>query len=224
MRQNRSEVALTAIPFSNYEVVLTCYSSTIIEHMISYTSSKPRSAVAYFYFDFNDAKKQRLQNCLSCLIAQLCQSMSTIPEKLKSLHNRCSGANQTPSLNDLTEVMSSFVTVNEFDNILLILDALDECPKDGDENFRSELLEWIMEISGQLSSSLRLLVTSRPEPDIGDMLCPAFQSLSIQGSQVKSDIGRYIQSQLSKDSKLRSLLSDVKAEIEKILADGADGM
>ena len=187
--------------------------------MKSCTSPKTRSAVAYFYFDFNDPEKQKLQNCLSSLIAQLCGLALAIPEKLKSMYNRCGRGNQTPSLNDLKDIMSYFATASEFNDIFLILDALDECPKDGNEDSRSELLEWIQEISNQLSFSVRLLVTSRPEPDIGKILCPpAFRSVSIQGSQVKSDISRYIQSQLS------GFPISMKPAIEKTLTDKADGM
>jgi hypothetical protein len=53
---------------------------------------------------------------------------------------------------------------------------------------------------------------------------PSLGSLSVQGSQLDSDIQRYIGSQLSIDPKLNKLSIDVKATIEKTLMDGADGM
>src|SRR5438270_5950845 len=57
-------------------------SSTVIEHMKAYSSSKPKHAVSYFYFDFNDTEKQNATNCASSLIAQLCSQVPDLPEKL----------------------------------------------------------------------------------------------------------------------------------------------
>jgi hypothetical protein len=205
---------------------LTWCSSTVIEHMKAYSSSKPKHAVAYFYFDFNDTEKQNAANCVSSLIAQLCSQVADLPEKLTDLYKRCNNGNQKPPIHDLKEMLLLFARSKQFGDLFIIFDAVDECPKKEREELRAEVLELIIEVNNQSLSNIHLLITSRPEQDIKEKLMdlPTLRSLSIQGSQVDSDIQQYIGSQLSTDPKLNKLSIDVKASIEKTLMDGADGM
>ena len=86
-------------------------------------------------------------------------------------------------------------------------------PKEWEER---ELVELIIEMKSWSPSNLHLLVTSRPEPDIEEMLMPLLtvQAISIQGSQVESDIKVHVASQLATDPKLKGWSSDLKAHIE----------
>ena len=100
--------------------------------------------IAYFYFDFNNDVKQNVTNCLSSLLGQICHQSGLVLEALHKLHKKCSDGCQTPALHDLTEVIRIYATGNDLQNIYIVLDALDECPK-GD--LRDELLSLIKDIS-----------------------------------------------------------------------------
>jgi hypothetical protein len=193
--------------------------------MKAYCDSKPNLAVAYFYFDFNDTDKQNAATYVSSLIAQLCSQVVNLPEKLKELYKRCNNGKQKAAIYDLKSVLALFAEMKELD-IFIVADALDECPKGREKGFREELLELIVEVKAWPISNIHLLVTSRPEPDIGEKLTPLLttKAISIQGSEVESDIKLYIGSQLSTDPKLRKWSSEVKEEIEKTLIAGAKGM
>jgi len=200
--------------------VTDAISSTIIEHMKEYCET-PGFALAYFYFDFNDTGKQKVSNLVSSLIAQLCNKVVDLPGQLKELYKRCNNGQQQAAVRELSATLS--LIVRDFEDVFIVIDALDECPKDGE---RGELLTLIEEIHARQLSRIHLLVTSRPETDIKEMLMSWVGSWAIplQGFQVDSDINLHVRSQLSADPKLKKWPDKVKAEVEEALTAGAKGM
>jgi ankyrin repeat domain-containing protein 50 len=194
-------------------------SSTIVEHMKEYCK-KPDFALAYFYFDFNDTEKQEVSNFVSSLIAQLCSKVVDLPEQLKELHKRCNNGQEKAAMHELKAALSGMV--KDFEDVFIIVDALDECPKNGE---REELLGLITEMKSWSPSNLHLLATSRQEPDIKEALTSLTNSaITIQGSEVESDIKLHIVRELATDPKLKNWSSDIKFEIESTLVAGANGM
>jgi hypothetical protein len=203
---------------------LTLSSSTIIEHIKGYCDPEPTFAVAYFYFDFNDTEKQSPTSCVSSWIAQLCSQVEKLPQKLKDSYKTY--GHQEASLHHLKEILAQFAVTEELHDIFIVADALDECPRNREGNLRAELLELITEINSWSPSNIHLLITSRPEQDIKEILTslPTTRMISLHGSQVASDIKLHISSQLSTDPKLRTWPREEKAHIEKVLTMGANGM
>jgi ankyrin repeat domain-containing protein 50 len=194
-------------------------SSTIVEHMKKYCK-KPDFALAYFYFDFNDTKKQEVSSFVSSLVAQLCSKVVDLPEQLKELYKRCNNGQVRAAMHDLKAALS--VIAKGFEDVFIIADALDECPKNGE---REELLGLIKEIKSWSPSNLHLLATSRQEPDIEEVLISLTTlAISIQDSEVESDIKLHIAHELATHPKLKRWPSDIKIEIESILVAGANGM
>lgn len=70
------------------------------------------------------------------------------------------------------------------------------------------------------------LVTSRPEPDISELLLslPKTRAIPIQGSQITADIRLYIYKEIFTNLKLRKFTSKEKGKNEEILVAGANGM
>jgi hypothetical protein len=182
---------------------------------------KPGVALAYFYFDFNDTESQKVPTLVSSLVAQLCSKRDDLPEQLTGLFKECKESQRRATMRELKAILS--LSVRELEDVFIVIDALDECPK-GDE--RGELLRLIGDTKSWSLPNLHLLATSRKEPDIEDELTPLLTSVAIpiQGSEVESDIKLYIASELATDSKLRKWSSDIRAEIENTLAAGANGM
>jgi len=116
---------------------------------------------AYFYFDFNDSEKQNVQSFVSSLIVQLCRQLPELPEELEDLHSKCHNGQQILTVQRLTTALKNMI--GSFRSVLIVVDALDECPKSTEE--RDELLGIMMDIS---RSGYQLLVTSRMETDIAD--------------------------------------------------------
>ena len=113
--------------------------------------------------------------------------------------------------------------MNGLEDVFIVVDALDECPK---SSGREELLDLIRDIKSWSLPSLHLLATSRLEPDIKEALNHLLTSpeIPIQGPGVESDIKLHIHRQLATDVKLKKWSSDLKMEIEDTLVAGANGM
>jgi hypothetical protein len=128
---------------------------------------------------------------------------------------------QQATLSEFQDIL--FKVVENFKNVFIIIDALDECAKVGE---REDLLAMILNMKSRSLSSLHLLVTSRPEPDIKEALLPllTIPAIPVEGSPVDFDIGLYVSWQLANDPKLKKWLPHIKAEIEKTLVAGANGM
>lgn len=96
-------------------------------------------------------------------------------------------------------------------------------PKAGE---RAKLLVELQKLHARSLSNLHVLVTSRREPDIEEVLTPLLTSpsMSLEGSEVDSDIQLHLAHQLATDTKLKKWSSELKSEIEDTLKNGANGM
>jgi ankyrin repeat domain-containing protein 50 len=194
-------------------------SSTIVEHMKLHCE-KPGFALAYYYFDFKDTDKQEVSNFVSSLTAQLCCRLDPLPENLKELYKRCKNGQEKAAMQELKTALSE--TIKDLEDVFVVVDALDECPKYGK---REELLDLFAEIKSWSVPHLHILATSRQEHDIEQALLPLTHlEIPIRGSGVKSDIKLHIEHQLATDPKLNEWPDDVKSEIERVLVDRANGM
>lgn len=197
-------------------------SSVIIEQLKANCASKPNLAIAYFYFDFNEPEKQNATSFVTTLIAQLCNHVVDLPEKLKELYKACNNGSGVATLDALQAAL--FAVAEKFGDVFIVADALDECPKNG--NLREELLELIKDMNTRSLSNIHLLVTSRPESDIEELLksLSTTRVIPIQGSPIDADIKSYICNEISSDSKLKKFPIEEQKKIEKRLIEGADGM
>ena len=187
--------------------------------MLNQLHMKPNSAVLFFYFDFNDAKKQRHEKMIRSLICQL--SKYCVNLVLQDLYSSCSNGGRQPTgevlLSTLRQMMASL------EDTYMILDALDECAE------RDELLSDLEQILSWEDANLHMLTTSRREQDIVESLTPLSDSrnrIDIQSTLVSADIRTYVHDRLQVDRKLRRWQKDpkVQLEIEKTLVEKADGM
>jgi len=106
----------------------------------------------------------------------------------------------------------------------VIIDALDECPKEHEE--RSELCNLLRDMKGWTASNLHVLFTSRREVDLVeslDQVCTV-GSISIQGGGVQSDIRKFICAELLRNKRLSIWPTKIRDEIEHTLVQGAHGM
>jgi hypothetical protein len=196
----------------------TILSSTVIEHLQDHQSTHPDDAVAYFYFDFNDPRKQNVEECMRSVLAQLCCQCAEFPKELQDFfeqHSRYQKRNLT-----LQRLRSILLTViGYFDKVAIVLDALDECQQ------RPALMEEIELLVKDKSINLNMLVTSRKERDIEMVLETLLTyQISLQGEVVDDDIGLHVRHCLAQDPRLSRRPDAVKQEIEAALIEGAQGM
>jgi hypothetical protein len=172
----------------------TILTSTAIENTRDYCKSRSDCAIALFYFDFSDVTKQKVYEMLCSLICQLYSQTTIEIPALEFLYERCSRIHKL-GVQDLLGVLRE--SISNFSNTFIILDALDESIN------REVLLPILEKISRWGLKQLHMLITSRREPDIEQILDPLVtNSICIQNKLVDADIQLYIRDRLKKDAKL----------------------
>jgi hypothetical protein len=193
--------------------------------MIDQYEDNPKTAIAYFYFDFNDKEKQKPENLLSSLLAQLAQRASKsnrrVPRALKDLYtgskDAADGKKPPPTYDGMYSTLVSLVS--EFNQVYICLDALDECTD------RKRLLDLIKRILKESLTYLNILATSRKERDLEASLTKiATTCIDLQNAEVDADIQRYIEDELSNDWKFTEPPAEVKEDIKRALMGKAKGM
>lgn len=180
---------------------------------------KASFACAYFFFDNRNAENQLSShdNILRSLIQQLCDQSEKIPPALMRLYGR---GHQQPSTRALEIAFQSIVA--SFERVRIIIDAVDECIE------KERLLWWIKKRLPFNAHNLNIMVSSRQEPDIEDILiqedCVTSVTISrvtISASCSSSDIERYIDQKISE---LPSWDQEVRTLVRRKLIETADGM
>ena len=185
--------------------------------------------LAYFYFDFKDLKKQTRRDLLLSLVSQL--STCSVPccgvlHRVYEVHKE---GTQQPSDDTLKECLKHMLTLPGQSPIVIVLDALDECPvSSGLPPPRTEVLQFVKELVNLRLPGLYICATSRPEVDIRAVLEPlAFRSVSLHTeSGQKADIADYVRSVVnsSPSTAMRRWRADDKNLVIETLTERADGM
>ena len=185
-----------------------------------------KALMAYFYFDFRDVDKQKLQDLLPSLLIQLSAQSDPCCDTLSSLYSSHNRGVRKPHERAMIECLKGMLTLDERP-IYIILDAIDECPLSSSvPSPREEVLELVNELVGFRLPNLHICVTSRPELDIRAILEPLTPhpiSLHDQSGQ-QQDIADYVSSFVQSDRRMRRWRDEDKDLVIKTLPEKADGM
>jgi hypothetical protein len=189
------------------------------------------ASMAYFYFDFRDANKQRLRDLVPSLLTQLSSCSGPCCDILSDLYSAHDEGKNQPSDSNLTKCLKQMLTLLATDQRLtyLIIDALDESPNtSGIPSPRERVLCLVKELVELRLPNLRIYITSRPEIDIRDVLEPLTSlrvSLHDQSGQ-KQDIEDYVKSVVYSNSEpiMKRWRTEDKELVVEVLSERADGM
>ena len=196
-------------------------SSTIIEDISQYCDGSEQLAYGYFFFDGRDSQKglQRYEDLLRSLIWQFSTRSHEVPPALYELYEQCNSGIQQPTLEALRSTFP--LVLAGFQNVYLILDALDECAD------QIKLLNWIKEMAGWNVGKLHFLATSRQERDI-EVRLQALSPISVclEGDAVHLDIETYLDRMLQDDDEAMAWNRDeyIREHVKTSLLKGAHGM
>lgn len=193
----------------------TVLSSTVIQDLERRIENQPDTALAFFYFTFSDAQKQRYKDLLLSMVTELCRGRPIIASLLELYE---ASVPHSPSVEGLEETLVA--TLKELHVSYLVVDALDECP----EEQRDEAMQGLKRITHACPST-RVFITSRRETDIEDAMhgwCGL--QLAIDEGCVNADIDIFVKDALATDKKLKRLPVPVKEEIKKVFHEKSDGM
>ncbi|EKD13362.1 uncharacterized protein L3040_002778 [Drepanopeziza brunnea f. sp. 'multigermtubi'] len=209
----KSFLWLYGIPGSGKTVLC----STIIEQLVRYCQKMPKAAVAYFYFDFNNAGKRDVESLIRSLVTQLSAQSQTTPALLLELYKE--HQNGIRAADERTLVATLLNLMLTFHSVYIVLDALDE------SNECDEVLQFIHGLQSWDLLRLHILATSRQLAEIEESLASiATNKLCLQDAQMNEDIVLYIADKLQNDKKLSKWPPDIRLQIQAKLLEEEGGM
>jgi len=192
-------------------------SSTAIQYAFRHRRSDPHIGIAFFYFTFNDKSKQDVSAMLRALLLQLSNQLNDGHIDLARLRDRYrDGAPPVPEL-----IGSLRQLFQRFEDVYIIVDALDESPRN---EGREQVLDALADFRNWSLRGLHLLVTSRDEFDIREHLDPSpAEDVLMKNSGIEMDIEEFITGHLGQSRKLQKW-SLYHSRIKEALTAGAKGV
>jgi archaellum biogenesis ATPase FlaH len=163
----------------------TILSATILNHLLQLDTGHTTLA---FFFDYNDPKKQQLEDLLYLLAVQLYYTRGDAARTLVSLYTSHDDGCKEPDTEALSDCINTILGVTG--KAFVIIDALDECIT------RNELFHWI---KGSASNNAQILVTGRPEVDFRreiPRLIDERNCVPLDKRSVNANIHHYIEAML----------------------------
>ncbi|KAK0707760.1 ankyrin repeat-containing domain protein [Lasiosphaeris hirsuta] len=203
----------------------TILCSTIIDHLGRATASGGDAdggakRMTYYYFDFSDSRKHGVVNMLKSVIYQLLCATPRESEAATALYNGRREGTEEPTMEELVSLLMSEIALTEV--TYLVIDALDECP--GPRGERQVLFKGFLNAE-KLPENLKILVTSRQEPDIEAALNSIVtHKIGIQNCNVDDDVSVYVKREIERDATLMRWQPAMKKEILDAVVMGAHGM
>jgi hypothetical protein len=186
-----------------------------------------KASMAYFYFDFRDVDKQKLQNLLPSLLTQLSARSDpchTILSRLYYTHDR---GERKPNDRAMIECLKEMLSLEAQRPTYIILDALDECPITSSiPSPREEILDLVDELVNLHLPNIHICVTSRPEHDIRVVLeCLTKHPVSLHDeSGQREDIANFIASFVRSNRRMKRWREEDKNLVIKTLSEKVEGM
>ena len=185
------------------------------------------AAIAYYYFDFRDEKKQTRNGLLSSLLSQLSADSNPFCDIVSRLRSSHAGGTRKPTDKALAKCLRDMLSLPGRGPVYIIVDAIDECPNTTwTPSAREEVLELVQELVDWHLPHVHLCLTSRPEFDIRvvlEPLTPLQISLHDEIGQ-KEDIIKYINAVILSDKQMRKWRQEDKQLVIDDLSEKADGM
>ena len=193
----------------------TILTSIVVENLLTRFKNKQSVGIAYVYCNFRSQDQQRAEDLLASLLKQLIQGRPSLPESVKSLHNKHKDRHTRPSFDELSRTLQSVAGL--YSRVFIIVDALDECrATDGSRlRFLTETLAL------QSRHGVNVFTTSRFIPEVTEKFK---NSISLEIRASSEDVGRYLDSHMYRLPGFVRRSSDLQDEIKTAIVESVQGM
>lgn len=194
--------------------------STAIQHTFRHRGYNPKIGLAFFFFSFNDERKQDAAAMIRALVLQLSNQLGGDNTTLTNLHENY--RHGTPPDQALLDCLEKLVRAFQRD-VYILIDALDESPQ-GCKEQRQTVLQVLNDIRAWEEPKLHLLVTSREEVDIrNELLAIPGETVTMKNDGIDKDIAAFVAQHLRGNPRFRKWHAHLD-RIEKVLSERANGV
>lgn len=189
----------------------TILTSVVIDDLNNRFHRDNNVGIAYIYCNFRQQENQRIDKMLSSILKQLAERQPSVPEVVKTLHDRHKQKRTRPLVDEISATLH--LLTRAYARVYVIVDALDECQTS--DGSRAELVRELLVL--QESCGANLFVTSRKMPEIRESFTENVIELEIRASD--EDVGKYLDSRVGDLSKVvrsnTKLREDIKVEVAR---------
>jgi fungal STAND N-terminal Goodbye domain/NACHT domain len=183
----------------------TVLAAIAIDHLAR-NEIKDSTGLAYIYCNYKSYGNLRAADLLAAILKQLVRGCKSLPETISTLYQDHEERGTKALLDEISGACSQ--VCKTFSKVYIVVDALDECSNH--DGTRCKLLKKLRDL--QQHFNVRLLVTSRPDPQIQ----AEFEtSLQCQIEASDADVKHYVTSRIDqlplfirKDVELQTLVED----------------
>ncbi|KAH6853293.1 nucleoside phosphorylase domain-containing protein [Chaetomium sp. MPI-CAGE-AT-0009] len=167
----------------------TMLTSIVVNKLIAGFGDNGDIGIAYLYCNFKWKDRQSAEDLISSVLKQLAQGRSTLPQSLKSLHDKHKSKTTRPSFDEISMALHS--VASEYTRVFVVIDALDECQ--ASDGCRDRLLSEMLALQAKCGANL--FVTSR---DIPEITAKFTQSMKVEIRASDEDVRRYIEEHIER--------------------------
>lgn len=190
---------------------------TTIQYAFRHRRGNRSIGMAFFFFAFNDERKQDATSMLRALVLQLSSQLSTGHTFLLQLQE--SYRNTSPPEEALMDCLRQLLRA--FSDVYIVVDALDESPRD---KHREAVLRVLAELRSWPEPILHIMVSSQDQVDIRDALDAKVEEIiRMRNTAIDSDIAAFVSWNLRSNPRLRKW-EGCHARIETALTQQAQGV
>ena len=194
----------------------TIFASLVIDRLHAAQKKKARNenaAVVCLYLEYERMQDQSLQSLLAAILRQLVHQCPELPGSVTELHSTHTTNRSQPLLDEISSVLVD--VIRKFPEVLLVVDALDECSEDTARDLLSNLSDY------QKSTGMKLLATSRPTIDFSEFF-KEYKSMEIKA--LEQDVKVVLDTLMTKLPKLVREDKDLQLKIKNSIAEAVNGM
>ncbi|KAI0405415.1 hypothetical protein F4802DRAFT_597245 [Xylaria palmicola] len=189
-----------------------------VEELEKKAQTMPNTMLAYYFCDDKDEKRNTATAILRGLILQLLRHHHDLFQHLEDFDWR------SDLLTNFEALWNGFVRIlrdPRAGEIVILIDALDECERSS----RRELLSGLAEISllNETSGKFKFLITCRPIDDIRHSLLDIGECLRIDTGKVNADLSKFIKAKMGDLARKHDYSKNLRDYVENRLRLRAGG-
>ncbi|KAK0706743.1 nucleoside phosphorylase domain-containing protein [Lasiosphaeria miniovina] len=194
----------------------TILTSIVVDDLCKRFQGDPTICLAYIYCNFRRKEEQKVDDLLASLLKQLSQKRASLPNEVKTLHDKHKSTRTRPSVEEILKTLNHVVT--DYSRVFIIIDALDEC--EAFDGCRARLLTEIFNL--QAGSDANVFATSRFIPEVNEKFKGSSISLEIRASD--EDVGAYLHSHMSRLPAFVGRSPELQEEVRSGIIQSVQGM
>jgi ankyrin repeat protein len=193
----------------------TILTAIVVDNLATRFAGNLAIGIAYIYYNFRRQDEQKAEELLASLLKQLTQGRSSLPDSVKSLHDKHKDKRTRPSLAEISKALQSVAAM--YSRVFIVVDALDECQ--ASNGCRARFLLEIFNLQAKCQASL--FATSRFIPEITEK----FEgSIALEIRATEQDVRRYVDGHISHLASFVGRNLDLQEEIKTEIVKAVDGM